>query len=180
MEIVNTLDIDGTQWEITDNQARQDIAYLKLECNEKANKSEIPTKVEQLTDSSSYAKKTDIPDVAGLEQSIEEMNVNLLNKISFIPSNAYDNGTLIDALLVDLYDKNGIQNKPQLVLRGTTNINMPSDCAWGVREVFYYSSNVQEKRFYIIARLTGCDTDNKPALWQNLYNSDKWYGWTRI
>lgn len=29
MEIVNTLDIDGTQWEITDNQARQDIAKLK-------------------------------------------------------------------------------------------------------------------------------------------------------
>ena len=29
MEIVNTLDIDGTQWEITDNQARQDIAILK-------------------------------------------------------------------------------------------------------------------------------------------------------
>ncbi len=30
MEIVNTLDIDGTQWEITDDQARQDIAKLKL------------------------------------------------------------------------------------------------------------------------------------------------------
>ena len=30
MEIVNTLDIDGTQWEITDAQARQDIAELKL------------------------------------------------------------------------------------------------------------------------------------------------------
>lgn len=29
MEIVNTLDIDGTQWEITDNQARQDIINLK-------------------------------------------------------------------------------------------------------------------------------------------------------
>lgn len=29
MEIVNTLDIDGTQWEITDSQARQDIAALK-------------------------------------------------------------------------------------------------------------------------------------------------------
>ena len=29
MENVNTLDIDGTQWEITDSQARQDIAELK-------------------------------------------------------------------------------------------------------------------------------------------------------
>ncbi len=32
MEIVNTLDIDGTQWEITDNQARQDITELKSSC----------------------------------------------------------------------------------------------------------------------------------------------------
>ena len=34
MEIVNTLDIDGTQWEMTDNQARQDIAKLKLSCGD--------------------------------------------------------------------------------------------------------------------------------------------------
>ncbi len=34
MEIVNTLDIDGTQWEITDSQARQDIAELKLSCGD--------------------------------------------------------------------------------------------------------------------------------------------------
>ena len=30
MEIVNTLDIDGTQWEMQDAKARQDIANLKL------------------------------------------------------------------------------------------------------------------------------------------------------
>lgn len=34
MEIVNTLDIDGTQWEIQDAQARQDIAELKLSLEE--------------------------------------------------------------------------------------------------------------------------------------------------
>lgn len=34
MEIVNTLDIDGTQWEITDTQARNDIANLKLSLEE--------------------------------------------------------------------------------------------------------------------------------------------------
>lgn len=34
MEIVNTLDIDGTQWEIQDTQARQDIAGLKLSFEE--------------------------------------------------------------------------------------------------------------------------------------------------
>lgn len=34
MEIVNTLDIDGTQWEIQDTEARQDIAKLKLSCGD--------------------------------------------------------------------------------------------------------------------------------------------------
>ena len=34
MEIVNTLDIDGTQWEITDSNARQAIAELKLSLEE--------------------------------------------------------------------------------------------------------------------------------------------------
>ena len=34
MEIVNTLDIDGTQWEMQDAEARQDIAKLKLSCGD--------------------------------------------------------------------------------------------------------------------------------------------------
>lgn len=34
MENVNTLDIDGTQWEIIDTQARQNIAELKLSCGD--------------------------------------------------------------------------------------------------------------------------------------------------
>lgn len=34
MEIVNTLDIDGTQWEIMDSNARQGIAELKLSFEE--------------------------------------------------------------------------------------------------------------------------------------------------
>ena len=34
MEIVNTLDIDGTQWEIQDSKARQDISELKLSFEE--------------------------------------------------------------------------------------------------------------------------------------------------
>lgn len=34
MEVVNTLDIDGTQWKIQDAQARQDIAKLKLSLEE--------------------------------------------------------------------------------------------------------------------------------------------------
>lgn len=34
MENVNTLDIDGTQWEIQDAEARQDISKLKLSCGD--------------------------------------------------------------------------------------------------------------------------------------------------
>lgn len=34
MENVNILDIDGTQWEIQDAEARQDIAKLKLSCGD--------------------------------------------------------------------------------------------------------------------------------------------------
>ncbi len=48
MEIVNTLDIDGTQWEITDSQARQDIASLRTSSAGKFE--EINAKLEQKAD----------------------------------------------------------------------------------------------------------------------------------
>ena len=104
MADASEIDIKGVRWNIKDKQARNDIANLKLECEEKANKSEIPTTVEQLTDSSDYAKKTDIPDISGLEQSIASLNTSFTNEKVFIQSNAYLNGVLSNALLVDLYN----------------------------------------------------------------------------
>ena len=82
-------------------------------------------------------------------------------------------------MLVDLYDKNGVNNKPKLVLNNTTG-SMPSDCSWGTREVFFYSCNETEKLSYLIVKITGCDFDGKPGLWQNVYNASDWCGWVRI
>ena len=48
MENVNTLDIDGTQWEITDAQARQEISVLKTNSEKKIE--EINTKLEEKAD----------------------------------------------------------------------------------------------------------------------------------
>lgn len=111
--------------------------------------------------------------------AITDLNVELDNKISFVSANAYDNGTLTNCLLVDLYDKNGINNKPKLLLRGTTE-NIPSDCSWGTREVFFYSCNEIAKVSYMTLKITGCDVDGKPGLWLNLFNGNDWYGWVRV
>lgn len=177
MEVVNTLDIDGTQWNIQDSEARNDIANLKLELKEKANKSEIPTTVEQLTDSSNYAKKTDIPDISGLEQSITSLNSDFNNEKKYIQANAYLNGVLSNALLVDLYNYKGENNKPRLVIDSQTKIHMPPSCAWGVREVFVVGYDYEKKESFLIVKITGCNKSGIPGIWLNLYNKNDWHGW---
>lgn len=179
MEIVNTLDIDGTQWEIQDAEARQNIANLKLECDKKANKSEIPTTVEQLTDSNNYAKKTDIPDITGLQQSITDLNNSFIVEESFITANAFNNTVLSNALLVDLYNYKGDDNKPRRVIDSMTTISMPSDCAWGIREVFVVGYNKTTNESFLIVKITGCDKSGVPAIWLNTYNKNDWYGWIK-
>lgn len=179
MEIVNTLDIDGTQWEITDNQARQDISVLRTEIDKKANKSEIPTTVAQLTDSDTYAKKTDIPDVARLEQNIANLNNSFTVEKSFITANASDNTILTNALLVDLFNYKGDNNKPRIVIDRITLENLPPDCAWGVREVFVVGFDKTVNDSYLIVKITGCDKSGLSALWLNAYNNNKWTGWLK-
>lgn len=179
MADASIIDIGGVQWNVKDKEARNEIANLKLECKEKANKSEIPTTVEQLTDSSSYAKKTDIPDVSGLEQNIADLNSNFTNEKKFIPANAYVNGVLSDALLIDLYNYKGENNKPRLVIDSQTIINMPQDCAWGVREVFVVGYNYENRESFLTVKITGCDKDGMPAIWLNIYNKKDWYGWVK-
>ena len=179
MADASIIDIGGTQWEIKDRKARNDITNLKLECDEKANKSEIPTTVEQLTDSSNYAKKTDIPDVTELEQSIANLNNSLTVEKSFITANAFDNTVLTNALLVDLYNYKGDSNKPRRVIDSITSISMPSDCAWGVRNVFVvrYDKTINES--FLIVKITGCDKTGVPAIWLNTYNKNDWSGWIK-
>lgn len=179
MEDVSEIDIKGVRWNVKDKQARNDITNLKLECEKKANKSEIPTTVEQLTDSSSYAKKTDIPDVSELEQSIANLNSDFTNEKKFIIANAYYNGVLPNALLVDLYNYKGENNKPKLVIDSQTLISMPPDCAWGIREVFVVGYNHEKKESFLIVKITGCDKNGIPALWLNVYNKNDWYGWLK-
>lgn len=179
MADVSIIDIKGTQWNVKDSQARNDIANLKLECDEKANKSEIPTTVEQLTDSSSYAKKTDIPDISGLEQSVANLSSSFTVADNFITANAYRNGTLTNALLVDLYNYKGENNKPRLVIDSATKISIPSDCAWGVREVFVIGYNKTNNESFLVVKITGCDKTGIPAIWLNIYNKNDWYGWVR-
>lgn len=93
--------------------------------------------------------------------------------------NAFDNGVLANGLLVDLYDKNGVNNKPQLVQNGITS-QIPSDCAWGTREVFFHSANETGQVSYLTVKIAGTDTNGNPGIWQNLYNGNDWVGWTRV
>ena len=179
MADASIIDIGGTQWNVKDGEARNDIANLKLECNEKANKSEIPTTVEQLTDSDSYAKKTDIPDITGLEKSIANLNTKLLSEANFITANAFNNTVLTNALLVDLYNSKGDSNKPRRVIDSITSVSMPSDCAWGVREVFVVGYDKTINESFLIVKITGCDKTGIPTIWLNTYNKNNWSGWIR-
>lgn len=179
MADVSIIDIGGTQWEIKDRKARNDITNLKLECDKKANKSEIPTTVEQLTDSNTYAKKTDIPDVTGLEQSIANLNNSLTVEKSFITANASDNTILTNALLVDLYSYKGDSNKPRIVIDRITLENLPPDCAWGIREVFVVGFDKTVNESFLVVKITGCDKTGLAALWLNTYNNNNWTGWLK-
>ena len=179
MADASIIDIGGTQWNVKDKEARNNIANLKLELDEKANKSEIPTTVEQLTDSSNYAKKTDIPDISGLEQNVADLSNNFTVADNFITANAYRNGTLNNALLVDLYNYKGNNNKPRLVTDSQTLLSMPSDCSWGVREVFVVGYNKTNNESFLVVKITGCDKTGIPAIWLNIYNKNDWYGWIK-
>ena len=179
MADASEIDIKGVRWNIKDKQARNDITNLKLECEEKANKSEIPTTVEQLTDSDNYAKKTDIPDITGLQQNITDLNNSFIVEKSFITANAFNNTVLSNALIVDLYNYKGDSNKPRRVIDNITSIGMPSDCAWGVREVFIVGYNKTINESFLIVKITGCDKTGIPAIWLNAYNKNDWSGWVR-
>lgn len=111
--------------------------------------------------------------------SIVDLDSNLQNANKSITMNAFDNGVLANGLLVDLYNKNGVNNKPQLVQNGITS-QIPSDCAWGTREVFFHSANETGQVSYLTIKITGSDTNVKPGIWQNLYNGNDWVGWTRL
>ena len=68
MENVNTLDIDGTQWEVTDSKARQDVADLKTDSDEKIK--EINAKLDGKADKNASLNSLEIINGYGTVQII--------------------------------------------------------------------------------------------------------------
>lgn len=77
--------------------------------------------------------------------------------------------SISNALLIDTVSATGNANKIYAVV--TSTINKPSNCAWGIREVFWIHSKA------IIIRITGCTTDEKPHQWVSIYTENSWRGW---
>ena len=99
------------------------------------------------------------------------LNVKLSIASLFGIENACANGTCDNALYINLNDPHGQENKTCIVNGGFTE-NIPSNLAWGIREVLYLSSNA------IIVRITGIKTDGVTnVIFTNIYNYGKWTGW---
>lgn len=88
---------------------------------------------------------------------------------NFINSNAYL--TIIDnALLVDIDNSTGVENKPAIC--NSKSKNIPENFSWGIREVLYLNSSE------IILRLTGIKNDGVTHILAiNIYNHGHWIGW---
>ena len=115
-----------------------------------------------------------MPYCQALSSSIFQLNRNLnsldTNK-QFGVERAYENPQLIAAVIVDLNNPLGDWNKPCIVLSSTGNV--PSDMAWGIKEVLYIDSNA------VLIRITGCKTNGvDTAVWTSAYNHGTWTGWT--
>ncbi len=80
---------------------------------------------------------------------------------------------LKNALLVDPTNNDGANNYPYMVLNNTTSAeSIPSDLAWGIREVLYLNGN------QILLRITGVKKDGtNTSIWTNVYNYGAWMGW---
>lgn len=96
-------------------------------------------------------------------------------------SEAYSN-IIINPLLADATNPNGIYNKDGIVSRDTTEnldtFKLPIDCSWGIREIFWKSPG------NLVSKITGMDLNNKPGTWINVLRGDvsthTWSGWYRL
>ena len=77
-----------------------------------------------------------------------------------------------NALLVDLTNIQGNNNRVGLI-RGTTT-NKPSDCSFGLRQVYAFSPT----QVFVI--IIGVSTDTKFNIWCNFYNVSAWEGWKKV
>lgn len=94
MESVNTLDIDGTQWEITDSQSRQEISDLKTNSDKKFK--EIDTKLKEKVD------KNYVDDNFA---TLDEVVSNYVSETTFFNENniIYKQGKICSASILYLY-----------------------------------------------------------------------------
>ena len=94
--------------------------------------------------------------------------------VGFGFSDVWKKGTTTDALLVDLNNPNGENNKTTFVANWNSGTkNLPSDCACGVREVSWITGPI------VMVRITGWTVNTSiPATWVNVYVNGKWLGWS--
>lgn len=86
---------------------------------------------------------------------------------------ATNNGGLSDCLLASLDDPYNPLNQPHLI-DGNTQINMPPNVSWGIRQVFYVSNKC------ITVQVVGVNNaKNQTVIWYNTYNNGGWTGWVQ-
>ena len=96
----------------------------------------------------------------------------IVNAVNITQATASHNGTLSDALLIDLTDGGGENNFSKMVSTSET-INMPPDCAWGIRTVYWLGPDS------ICVQINGVTKDGQTSkIWTNCYNHGSWTGWS--
>lgn len=84
---------------------------------------------------------------------------------------AKENAILSNAQYVVIEEPANPINNPSIVLVDATT-NMPSDCAWGIREISIINPNM------IVARITGVTADGQNGkIWTSCYNYGTWTPW---
>ena len=71
---------------------------------------------------------------------------------------------------IDLESAEGELNNIGYVYDGGT-ISLPTNCDYGIREVYYYNSNS------VFIKITGLSKTNTITEWFNFYHDSDWIGW---
>ena len=111
MENVNTLDIDGTQWEITDSQARQDIASLRTDSAEKIE--EINAKLEQKADKNAELSALTVKNDYGIAQIIPWTDGTHYRSYENKGNDTYTDIVTNNGIALIARTENGIQTKKE-------------------------------------------------------------------
>ena len=104
----------------------------------------------------------------GYELNTGIENLNLFN--IFTSNTRY----IFDALSIIVTDPYHTTNAPCIVDRSVTG-NMPTDCAWGIRMVYWVNLNS------VIVQIIGITIEGTAvSIWLNGYNQDHWIGWKKM